>query len=150
MSIKSYSTLDVKYDSTVPVISSDVMADRKPRPKGPVAHIDESERVKILARMKEKSISNAGLARACDVTPSAITLLLKTPIPKGQVRGCKFLAKLQAALDLAVTARRPAAVPSDKQRRVDLVLRALGDDLEALEHWLASGEVLANRQRKPL
>lgn len=126
------------------------MADRKRRPDAPVDHINEAERVAIVSRMKERGVSKAYLARECDVTPSAITLLLSKPIPKNTVRGCRFLAKLQTALGLAVTARRPAVVPSDKQRRTELILRALDDDPEGAEHWISMGEVLANRARKPL
>jgi hypothetical protein len=128
------------------MISLGEMAHRKRRPEGPVDHIDESDRQAILTRMDEKGITQARIAIECDVTPSAVSLLLKHPIPKGKVRGCKWLAKLQTTLGLAVTARRPAVVPSERLRRAEIILRALGDDKEAIDHWLETGEILANRK----
>lgn len=123
------------------------MTERKPRPRGPNSYINEADRLAILARMKEKGIRPGELATACSVTPSAITLLLK-PIRPGKERGCKFLAKLQTALDLTPTAKRPAVVQSEQSRRAEQILKKLADDPEGAEQWLATGEWAASRVRK--
>jgi len=146
--IKSYSTLLVKYDSTNPVISlSCPMAERKKRPTEDTVYIDERDRQDILARMKLKGINKAQLATECDVTKGAITLLLSKPIPKGETRGCRFASKLQAALGLALTPKRPTIISSEQQRRVDRIVKKLQGDPEELEHWLANGEHAAGRAK---
>lgn len=147
--IKSYSTEFVKSDSTILMIPLPVtMAERKQRPGENTVYIDETDRKAILARMEERSIKNTDLATACVVSKSAITLLLKGPIPKNKTRGCRFGAKLQAALGLTLAPKRPAsAVPVELQRRADRVMKALRDDRAALEHWLRNGEWEADKKK---
>jgi hypothetical protein len=122
---------------------------RKQRPREETAYLTEPDRLVIVARRREKKISQAELARLCDATPAAMSLLLSTPIPAGKTRGCRFLAKLQSALDLAPTARRPAILPADEQRRIDRVVATLRfGDPEQYDAWLRLGELQADRAKK--
>lgn len=137
----------------VHVLSSPLAMDeeRKDRPQGPTLYIDENERVNIIRRMAEMvpPKKKADLARDCDVTPSAITLLLKRPIPKGKTRGCKFLGALQDSLGLAnTTKKRPVVIDKAASRRAERILHALAavEDDEALENWLKNGEILATKR----
>lgn len=123
--------------------------ERKKRPQGENLYIDEQERISLLERMTAiKALKKQEqIAEECGVTSSAITLLLKRPIPKGKTRGCKFLGKLQRALGLedTTTKRRAMVVLKETQRRVEHILREIGDDNEGLQHWLSTGELIAKR-----
>jgi hypothetical protein len=124
------------------------MSERKQRPKEDTVYIDEQDRLSIITRMKDKGIKNAALALACGVTPSAITLLLKNPIPKGGTRACRFMSKLQKALALSATAKRPTTTPIETQRRIDAVTKMLQDDPDLFENWIHTGELYAKRPKR--
>src|SRR3569833_1452454 len=127
------------------VLSSalDMAAERKPRIQGATWNIDEDARLAIIERMDSKGISRADLARACNVTASAITLLLAKPIPRGGTRGCKFLARIEKTLGTVPTPKSPVIVEkSDHARRALKLLDALQNDAEALELWIRTGEMM--------
>ena len=125
------------------------MAERKDRPVGPVDYIDEPDRLALVARRDAKKITNTELAHECGVTSSAMTLLLGRPIPHGKTRGCRFLARLQSALGLAVTARRrPNVTEPAYWRRIEAIVRGYEDDPEMREKWLELGEMTTNRKRQ--
>ena len=139
--IKSYSSRIVKSDLTNSVVRSATdMADRKPRPNEDTIYIVEQDRLAILARMDEKVIKKSALAVECDVSGSAITLLLSKPIAKGKTRGCRFATKLQRALGFALTNKSPAVLPRESVRRAQQVIDRLKNDPEGLENWLRQGE----------
>lgn len=147
--IKSDSTYRVKGDSKDLVLSSIVeMSQRKRRPEGETLYIDETDRQRIVAAMvnSKPPWTKAALARECKVTPSAMTLLLKKPIPRRETRGCKFIPELQRALGIAITTKTPAIV-GDKEaaKRALRIVRELADPA-ALENWLTSGEYIAGKR----
>lgn len=116
------------------------MADRKLRPREDTIYIDEQDRLAILARLDEKGMTKADLARDCGVSASAITLLLSKPIAKGKTRGCRFASKLQASLGFALTNKSPAVLPKESVRRANQIIDKLQHDPEGLENWLRQGE----------
>lgn len=127
--------------------SLDMARERKSRPSGPTENIDEDARLDILARMRmhKPPMSKAELARACNVTPSAITLLLSTPIPKGETRGCRFWRQLAKTLGLLDTPSKVLVTPKDEAlRRAHRVLSELSE--AQLENWLVTGELLAGKR----
>jgi hypothetical protein len=146
MDIKYDSTYRVKGDSRDLVLSSILeMAERKRRPVGETQYIDESDRLRIRAIMLDKGIKQADIHRECDVTASAVTLLLKDPIPKGKTRGCRFLPCLQKMLGIVITSKVPPVV-EDKEatRRALRILNKLTEDER--ENWLGNGELLAAKR----
>lgn len=121
------------------------MTDRKARPDGPTLYIDDIERRRIIELTKGRG-ARAALAVACDVRPSAITLLLRPFKPGEKRRGCRFLPKLQAHLHLANSSKtRPAVISADAMKRAETILKAFGDDRAALENWLGNGEFLTKK-----
>jgi len=130
------------------VLSSIVeMVQRKQRPDGETLYIDESDRQQILELMRSTKprMTQARLADECGVTASAISLLLKHPIPRGETRGCKFLPKLQGALGLIKTTKIAAVIPNrDARPRVLRVMKVL--DRDEFENWIRNGELLAGKR----
>lgn len=124
----------------------DMARDRKPRPDGPIDYIDEAGRQAILARMIATGKKKAHIAKECDVTASAVTLLLKTPIPKNKPRGIRWAAALEKCLGMTGIAKKPSApnAKDEATRRAMRVLANLRDDEQRLENWLAGGELMSN------
>ena len=130
----------------------DMARDRKARPLEDVEHIDEDARIDILKRMRDHQppISKADLARSCVVTPSAVTLLLSTPIPSGKTRGCRWWSKLAKAVGISKTSFSTVAVIGNDEilRRAQRILRELaGKGEEQVENWLRTGELIAGAKR---
>lgn len=126
-----------------------MVRERKSRPVGPTQNIDEDGRREILRRMEERSppMKKRHLASECGVTASAITLLLSKPIPKGEVRACNFLDKIQKALDMPVTgASVPLSAKRETLRRAQRIAAELERNPAALEHWLQDGEFLTGKR----
>jgi hypothetical protein len=131
----------------------DMARDRKARPSEDVEHIDETARLDILQRMRDhkpNALTKADLSRACNVSAAAITLLLKTPIPAGQTRGCRFWSRLAKAIGISRTSFSTVTVTDndDVLRRAQRILKELaGKGDEQVENWLRTGELIAGAKR---
>lgn len=128
----------------------DMASERKTRPKGRIENIDETARLDIIARMSthKPPLTNADLARACNVTPAAISLLLSRPIPARKTRGCKFWPALSKAIGISSRSWSSVAVVDNDEalRRAERVLKELDGDADALENWLRGGELLVKKR----
>jgi hypothetical protein len=115
---------------------------RQKRPTGTLWTVDDSWKRDVTARMKEKGISRADLAReiralGVSCTPSAITILFRKETK--QSRLVPYVHKVLGMVE--TTAPVMAITKDDAFRRLQRVWRDLTEAQR--EHLVATGELLA-------
>jgi hypothetical protein len=102
--------------------------------------VDEAWKRDVEARMLEKGISRADLARQIDVDPSAVTVLFK-PATKQS----RLVPRIHKVLEMADTTAPAMAISKDDAfRRLQQVWRKLSK--EEREHLITTGELLASKR----
>lgn len=110
------------------------------RPEGDPIRIDDAWRTKVLARMKEREVTKADLARAAKVTPGAITQLLKKEA-EGGPRTSRIVNDIEKELAMDKTEAIAVAVAKDE---LFLRLKRVWSELSPREreHLITTGELL--------
>ncbi len=112
------------------------------RPGGSQGRATVAWKLKVIRRMNDLDMSQAELARACDVSPASINQLLgKVGAPARELKesGCRYIAKVHAALSWPPPADEPAMaagttpVPVVRSAGLRDFIKSTADELDDAE-----------------